>query len=424
LINAVLLRAMAKNYNASLGFIFVTILIDVIGIGIIIPVLPTLIEKLGGVGLSDASVIGGWLMFAYAIMQFAFAPLLGVLSDKYGRRPIILLALFGLGADYIFHAFAPTIGWLFVGRVLAGITGASFTVATAYIADISTPEKKAQNFGLIGAAFGLGFIIGPVIGGVASKWGVQAPFLVAAGLSLLNFVYGLFVLPESLPQEKRISNIEYRKANPVGSLIKLKKYPIVIGFMIPFFLIYVAGYSIQSTWTFYTMYRFDWDETTVGYSLALVGLVVAIVQGGLVRYIVRYLGEQKTVILGIVFWTIGLFLFATASRSWMMFAYIIPYCLGGIAGPTLQGIMSNVVPDNFQGLLQGAITSIISLTSIVGPPFMTYIFSEFTGDNPVVDFPGAPFAVGGVLMLISLFLANYQFKLNLKPAAKKSQDIH
>lgn len=415
---------MAKNYNASLGFIFVTILIDVIGIGIIIPVLPTLIEKLGGVGLSDASIIGGWLMFAYAIMQFAFAPLLGVLSDKYGRRPIILLALFGLGADYIFHAFAPTIGWLFVGRVLAGITGASFTVATAYIADISTPEKKAQNFGLIGAAFGLGFIIGPVIGGVASKWGVQAPFLVAAALSLLNFIYGLFVLPESLPQEKRISNIEYRKANPVGSLIKLKKYPIVIGFMIPFFLIYVAGYSIQSTWTFYTMYRFDWDETTVGYSLALVGLVVAIVQGGLVRYIVRYLGEQKTVILGIVFWTIGLFLFATASRSWMMFAYIIPYCLGGIAGPTLQGIMSNVVPDNFQGLLQGAITSIISLTSIVGPPFMTYIFSEFTGDDPVVDFPGAPFAVGGILMLISLFLANHQFRVNLKPTTKKTQNIH
>jgi len=406
---------MAKNYNASLGFIFITILIDVIGIGIIIPVLPTLIEKLGGVGLSDASIIGGWLMFAYAIMQFAFAPLLGVLSDKYGRRPIILLALFGLGADYIFHAFAPTLAWLFVGRVLAGITGASFTVATAYIADISTPEKKAQNFGLIGAAFGLGFIIGPVIGGVAAKWGVQAPFLVAAGLSLLNFVYGFFVLPESLPPEKRIKNVEYKKANPVGSLIKLKKYPIVIGFMIPFFLIYVAGYSIQSTWTFYTMYRFDWDEATVGYSLALVGLVVAVVQGGLVKYVVRYLGEQKTVMLGICFWTIGLFLFASASESWMMFVYIVPYCLGGIAGPTLQGIMSNVVPDNFQGLLQGAITSILSLTAILGPPFMTYIFSEFTGEQPVIDFPGAPFAVGGVLMVISLVLAARQFKIHLKP---------
>ena len=407
---------MARNYKASLGFIFVTILIDVIGIGIIIPVLPTLIEKLGGVGLSEASVIGGWLMFAYAIMQFIFAPLLGVLSDKFGRRPIILLALLGLGIDYIFHAFAPTLAWLFVGRLLAGITGASFTVATAYIADISTPEKKAQNFGLIGAAFGLGFIIGPVIGGIASKWGVQVPFLVAAGLSLLNFTYGLFVLPESLKKENRINQIEYKKANPIGSIMKLDKFPIVIGFMVPFFLIYVASYSIQSTWTFYTMYRFDWDESTVGYSLAVVGIVVALVQGGLVRYIVRYLGEKKTVLLGICLWTLGLFLFASASKSWMMFAYIIPYCLGGVAGPTLQGIMSNVVPDNAQGLLQGSITSIISLTSIVGPPFMTYIFSEFTGENPVFDFPGAPFAVGGILMLISLFLANRQFRLHLTKA--------
>jgi DHA1 family tetracycline resistance protein-like MFS transporter len=398
--------------NASLGFIFVTILIDVIGIGIIIPVLPSLIESLHGEGLSEAARIGGWLIFSYAFMQFFFAPILGVLSDKYGRRPIILMALFGLGVDYIFHAFAPTIGWLFVGRILAGITGASFTVATAYIADVSTPEKKAQNFGLVGAAFGLGFIVGPVIGGVAAQWGIQAPFLIAAGLSLLNFVYGYFVLPESLKPENRITQIEWRKANPIGSLRKLKAFPIVLSFLVPFFFIYIAGHAVQSTWSFYTMYRFEWNEATVGYSLAVVGLVVAIIQGGLIRVFVKYLGQRKTILFGMVFWITGLFLFASATKSWLMFAYILPYCLGGVAGPTLQGMMSNLVPANMQGQLQGALTSLVSLTSIIGPPLMTYVFFVFTGDTPLFDFPGAPFALGGIIMLISLAIAWKPLKKN------------
>ncbi len=399
-----------RNYKASLGFIFVTILVDVIGIGIIIPVLPALIEKLSGEGLSEASRIGGWLMFAFAIMQFLFAPLLGSLSDKFGRRPIILIALFGLGIDYIFHAYAPTLGWLFVGRVLAGISGASFTVATAYIADISTPEKKAQNFGIVGAAFGLGFIVGPVIGGLAAKWGVQVPFLIAAALSLLNFVYGFFILPESLKPENRQNQIDWRKANPIGSMVKLKKYPVVLGFIIPLFLIYIAGHSVQSTWTFYTMYRFDWTEATVGLSLALVGLVVAIVQGGLVKYIVRKFGDEKTIVVGMLFWTVGLILFASAFQSWMMFAYILPYCLGGVAGPTLQGLISNVVPDNFQGQLQGTLTSVISLTSIAGPPLMTYIFYRFTGENPILDFAGAPFAAGAIFMILALILTQWRLR--------------
>lgn len=394
---------MALGQKASLSFIFVTILIDVIGIGIIIPVLPSLIKSLNGAGLSDAARIGGWLMFAYAGMQFLFAPVLGALSDQFGRRPIILLALLGLGLDYIFHAFAPTIAWLFVGRLLAGITGASFTVATAYIADISTPEKKAQNFGLVGAAFGLGFIIGPVIGGVASEWGVRVPFLVAAGLSLLNFLYGIFVLPESHKPENR-RPFEWRKANPVGSLRLLQKYPLVLGFILSFVFIYIASHSVQSTWSFFTMYRFNWDESTVGYSLALVGVIVAIVQGGLIKYVVRAFGQKKTVLLGMGLWASGLFLFAYASQSWMMFAFIIPYCLGGVAGPTLQGIISNQVPPTEQGKLQGALTSLISLTSVVGPPAMTFIFYRFTGDNAPVEFPGAAFFAGGILMTISLIL--------------------
>jgi DHA1 family tetracycline resistance protein-like MFS transporter len=377
-------------------------LIDVIGIGIIIPVFPTLLTELSGLGLSEASRIGGWLIGAYALMQFFFAPVLGAMSDRYGRRPIILIALLGLGIDYIFHAWAPTIAFLFVGRLLAGITGASFTVATAYIADISTPEKKAQNFGLVGAAFGLGFILGPVIGGLTAEYGVRVPFLVAAGLSLVNFLYGFFVLPESLPPEKRIAEINWKMVNPFSTFKHFKAFPALLGFMIPFFLIYIAGHAIQSTWTFYTMYRFEWNEATVGYSLAVVGIVVAIVQGGLVKYVVRAIGEKLTVIVGMSLWSLGLILFASANREWMMFAYILPYCLGGVAAPTLQGIMSNLVPDTMQGRLQGILTSIMSLTSILGPPLMTYTFYIFSGENAIADFAGAPFAVGALMMIVAL----------------------
>ncbi|MCA1752545.1 MAG: TCR/Tet family MFS transporter [Flavobacteriales bacterium] len=407
--------------NASLGFIFVTILIDVIGIGIIIPVLPALIEKLHGPGLSEASRIGGWLMFAYAGMQFVFAPVMGTLSDKFGRRPILLLALLGLGLDYVFHAFAPTIAWLFVGRVIAGITGASFTVATAYIADISSAEKKAQNFGLIGAAFGLGFIIGPVIGGLAAKWGTEAPFLIAAGLSLLNFTYGLIILPESLPPEKRVSEFKWKKANPVGGLMNLKQFPAVLVFIIPYFLIYLAGYAVQSTWTFYTMYRFDWNEAMVGYSLATVGVVVAVVQGGMVRHVVRWIGEFRTVIFGMTMWTIGLFLFASATEAWMVFAYIVPYCMGGVATPTLQSIISNRVSDKMQGQLQGVLTSVVSLTSVIGPPALTYVFYISTGDSAPIDFPGAPFAVGGILMIIALALTVRPLRKYALPFSRASK---
>jgi len=392
------------NQKASLVFIFVTILVDVIGIGIIVPVLPTLITELSGEGLSKASQIGGWLMGAYALMQFFCAPALGALSDRYGRRPIILLALLGLGLDYIFHAWAPTMTWLFIGRILAGVTGASFTVATAYIADISTPEKKAQNFGLVGAAFGLGFILGPVIGGITAEYGVRVPFLVAAGLSLLNFLYGIFILPESLKKENRIETIDWKKANPFSALKNFKSFPALVGFMIPFFLIYIAGHSVQSTWTFYTMYRFDWDEAMVGYSLALVGIIVAIVQGGLVKVVVKAIGEKLTVLVGMAMWSLGLILFATAHKEWMVFAYIIPYCLGGVAGPTIQGIMSNIVPDNMQGQLQGILTSIMSLTSILGPPLMTYIFYVFSGESALFDFPGAPFALGAIMMIAAFLL--------------------
>lgn len=388
------------NRQASLTFIFITILVDVIGIGIIIPILPSLIESLNGEGLSEASKIGGWLIFSYAIMQFFFAPVLGLLSDRFGRKPILLIALFGLGIDYLVHAFAPSLMWLFVGRVLAGMCGASITVATAYIADISMPEKKAENFGMIGAAFGLGFIIGPVIGGLAAKWSVQLPFFIAAGLTFVNFIYGSIILPESLKEENK-RKVIWKKANPLGSFFLLKRNSVVAGLALAFFLLYLASHSVQSTWTFYSMLKFDWDEAMVGYSLAVVGIIVAIVQGVLVKHTVRWWGEQKTIFIGYLLWTLGLILFALATEGWLLFVYCLPYCLGGIASPTLQGTVSNQFAENEQGELQGAMTALISLTAIFGPIVMTAIFYHYTQENAEIYFPGAPFILGAMLVLVS-----------------------
>ncbi|MBL7889633.1 MAG: TCR/Tet family MFS transporter [Bacteroidia bacterium] len=395
---------MEQTNKKALLFIFITILIDVIGIGIIIPVTPKLIQHLTGEGISDASVYGGLLAVAYSLMQFIFSPVIGGLSDRFGRRPVLLLSLLGLGLDYIFMAFAPTIAWLFVGRILAGISGASFTTATAYIADISTPEKRAQNFGLVGAAFGIGFIIGPVVGGICSKWGTHVPFIVAACFSLVNFIYGYFILPESLKEENR-RKFDWKRANPIGSLLHLKRYPMVIGLVTTLVFLYLAGKSVESTWTYYTILKFQWDETWVGYSLGVVGILVAIVQGGLIRTVIPKLGAKKSIFIGLSLMIVGLILFAFASKGWMMMSFLIPYCLGGIAGPALQGVISNEVPANEQGELQGALTSLMSLTSIVGPLIMNNLFSFCTKPGTAFYFPGAPFALGALLLLIGTLLA-------------------
>lgn len=394
----------SKGNNAKLIFIFVTILVDVIGLGIIIPVIPSLIENLTDTGIVGAARFGGWLMFSYAIMQFVFSPILGNLSDRFGRRPVLLFSLFGLGIDYLIHAYAPNIIWLFIGRILAGICGASFTTASAYIADISTPEKKAQNFGLVGAAFGVGFIIGPVMGGILSKWGVSVPFLAAAALTFVNVIYGYFFIPESLSVENR-RKFDIKRANPIGSLIQIKKYPMVAGLIISIFLLNIANHAIHSNWTFYTMFKFNWDETMVGYSLGVVGLLVAIVQGGLVRVILSKFGEKRTIFLGITLWGIGMFLFSFASSSWMMFAILVPYCFGGVAGPAIQGAISNQIPNNEQGELQGALTSLVSLTSIIGPLLMTNLFSYCSKTDSVLYFPGAPFMAGTILIIVSYFFS-------------------
>lgn len=395
---------MAKNRQAAMGFIFITLMIDVTGLGLIIPVLPKLIEQLIHGDISQASRYGGFLTFTYAIMQFLFAPVLGGLSDKFGRRPVLLFSLFGFALDYIFLSFAPTIGWLFVGRAIAGITGASFTTATAYIADISTPENRAQNFGMVGAAFGLGFIIGPVIGGLLGSFGPRIPFMAAAGLSFLNWLYGYFILPESLSKANR-REFSWKRANPLGSLRHLGKYPALGGLIISFMLISLASHAVQSNWSFFGIEKFQWSEKMIGISLGVVGLFVAIVQGGLIRIINPKLGNEKSVYIGLLLYAIGLLLFAFASQSWMMFVFLIPYCLGGISGPALQSIISGNVPANEQGELQGALTSLISLTSIIGPPMMTGLFAFYTRPGAPVHFSGAAFLLGSVLMLASAFIA-------------------
>jgi DHA1 family tetracycline resistance protein-like MFS transporter len=400
---------MSRKLNAALTFIFITLLIDVIGIGIIIPVLPKLIVEVGGGNISDAALIGGLLIAAFSVMQFIFSPFLGNLSDHYGRRPILLISLFGFGLDYILMAYAPTLGWLFVGRIIAGIMGASFTTASAYIADVSPPEKRAQNFGLIGAAFGLGFIIGPFLGGWLGQFGTRVPFIGAAILTLLNWIFGFFVLPESLPVDKR-RKFDIAKINPFNAFSSIAKFPVILGLVASLIVIYIASHATQSTWSFFTIERFQWEEKEVGYSLAVVGILVSIVQGLLIRIINPRLGAERSVYVGILLYALGFFLFSFATAGWMMFVFLIPYCLGGISGPALQGIMSSQVPDNQQGELQGALTSLISLTSIVGPLVMTAIFAYFTKEDSVFYFPGAAFFLGGVLTLLSGYLAHRTLK--------------
>ena len=403
---------MKKNKNqAALGFIFITMLIDVIGWGIIIPVIPGLIEELIQGEISEAAKVGGWITFAYAITQFIFAPLIGNLSDQFGRRPIILISLLGFTLDYILLALAPSITWLFIGRIIAGITGASITTASAYIADISTIENRAKNFGMIGAAFGLGFIIGPVIGGLLGQYGARVPFYAAAALCFLNFLYGYFILPESLPKEKR-SVLNLKKANPIGSFLHLKKYPKLIGLASSMFLLYVASHAIQSNWSFFTMYKFNWDEKMVGISLGVIGLFVALVQGVLIRWVNPWLGNEKSIYAGFFLYSLGMLLFTFANQSWMMFIFLIPYCLGGIAGPALQAVISIQVPETEQGKIQGTLTSLMSASAIVGPPLMTGIFYYFTKEQTPFEFAGAPFLLASILMTISAVMAYYSFRKN------------
>ncbi len=389
-----------KRINTSILFIFLTILIDVIGLAVIIPVMPKLIEELVGGDVSNASKYGAWLMLSYAIMQFLCAPIMGSLSDKYGRRPVLLISLLGMCFNYIIMIIAPTFAWLFIGRLLSGISGASITTANAYMADISAPEKRTQNFGLIGVAFGLGFIVGPLIGGLVAHISPRAPFVVSAIITFLNFLFGLIILPESLHKDNRRA-FDWKRANPINSLLNLRKHPVISQLAISLFLIYLASYAVQSTWAYYTMYKFKWAEKEVGISLAVFGIILMLVQGLFIRWAVKNWGQVKSIFIGNIAYIVGLILFAFASQGWMMYVFTIPYCLGGISGPSLQGIMSSQTSPDRQGELQGALTGIMSLSAIMGPFLMLNLFHRFSGKAAVVEFAGAPYLVGALFMVIA-----------------------
>ncbi len=393
-----------KSKKTALLFIFITILVDVIGIGIILPIIPEFIMQLTGEGNHIAVIYGMWLTTAFAGMQFLFSPVLGEISDQFGRKPILLLALLGLSIDYMIHAWAPTILWLFVGRFLAGITGASFTVASAYIADISTNEEKAKNFGLIGAAFGLGFIIGPGIGGFFGEIDIRLPFYIAAGLTFANFLFGWFFVPESLTLENR-RPIDLMKMIPGVSLVALKRYKGVLLLIAAFFLANLAGQALPSTWSYFAIERFDWNPKQIGLSLVVVGLLVAIVQGFLVGKAVKRFGKQKVVGFGFLLWTLGMFLFSIASEPWMLYAFLVPYALGGVAGPTVQGIISNQVSEKEQGNLQGSITALVSVTAILGQLIFSPVFYYFVRPQGNPYFPGAAYALAALFLLVAFILA-------------------
>src|SRR5471030_2638547 len=341
---------MAKTtQSAALGFIFITIFIDVLGLGIIIPVLPKLLQVLGHINVNRASEYIGWLTFVYASMQFVFASIMGNLSDRYGRRPILLISLFGFGIDYVIMAFAPTIAWLFVGRTIAGICGASTSTATAYIADVSTGDKRAANFGLVGAASAIGLIFGIGLGGYLSAINLRLPFYAAGGFAFGNALYGLFVLPESLAKEHR-RKFEWSRANPLLSLQRIyKKQPALAGLLIATAIIYIAQKAVEYLLSTFIYEKFDWTPASVGTLGLFVGLVLFGIQAGLIRYTVPKFGQKKNIIAGLIFYAVGLVLIAIAGKGWMLYLCMIPYCLGGLSGPAMQGIASEKVAKNEQG---------------------------------------------------------------------------
>ncbi len=391
---------MLKSGHA-LAFVFITALLDSIGFGIILPVLPQLVMDVTGEPLAAAARYGGWLMFAYAGMQFFLAPVIGNLSDRFGRRPVLLFSLFVLGVDYLIMWWAPTFFWLLLGRLIAGAAASTFSTCNAFVADISEPEKRAANFGLMGAAFGMGFVIGPVIGGLLAEYGPRVPFLAAAGLSFANFLYGAIVLPESLARDKRRA-FDWRRANPTGTLAALRRYPMVFGLIGAYLLFLLGHHALPATWAYFTMERFAWSAREVGYSLGAVGIMMVIVQAGLLRLILARIGPRRTAMLGFGFCVVSFVGYAFAPYGWMLYVFLMPGALQGLATPALQGIMSTQVPADEQGELQGGLASMASLASILSPPFMALTFSVFSGASAPVYFPGAAFIAAAVLTVAAM----------------------
>lgn len=392
-------------------FIFITLVLDIIGIGLIVPILPKLVETFEGGDVVAASHAYGALAALYSLMQFVFAPLLGSLSDRFGRRPVILLSLFGAGIDYFLLAFAPNLAWFFVGRIVSGITGANIAAASAYIADVSPPEKRAANFGLIGAAFGIGFIAGPALGGLLGDISLKLPFYVAGGLTLLNWLYGWLILPESLAPENRRA-FSWKRSNPVGSLLALREHPIAFGLAGTHFLINLAHQALPSTWVLYTGYRYGWNPKQVGVSLAIVGLMAGLVQGGLTRFVVKKLGERKAAALGMTISVMSFIGYGLATQGWMIYVVLIAGSIGFVTAPAVQGLISRNVGADEQGGVQGALASLASIAGIIGPPLATGLFAHFISEKSRIELPGAAFFFSALLVFCGLLLALRSFQKN------------
>jgi MFS transporter, DHA1 family, tetracycline resistance protein len=395
-----------KPSRAAFYFILITVAFDFLAFGIIAPVLPDLIRQFERGDFARASAVIGYFGLAWAAMQFIFSPLLGAWSDRFGRRPVILLSCLGLGLDYIFMAVAPSLGWLLVGRIISGVTTSNVATAFAYVTDVTPPEKRARPFGLISAAFGVGFVVGPALGGYLGNSNLRFPFWAAAFLSLANFVYGYFVLPESLPPERR-SKSAWHMANPLGSLRLFRSHPELSGLAIVITLYYLAHQSLVTVWALYTEYRYAWNRRDVGLSLAAVGVSAAIVSGVLVAPFVKRFGERRSLLSGLLFGTLGFLGFALAAHGWVLFAVIPLIALWGIAAPAMQSLMSRCVDHSSQGKLQGAINSVRALTGMAGPPLFTQVFSLAISPKSSFRFSGAPYLLAALLLFSSLALAAY-----------------
>ena len=410
----------AKTARRGLILVFTTLLLDIIGFGIIMPVLPAYLQELTGVGVSEAAIEGGWLFFAYAAMQFVFAPVIGGLSDRFGRRPVLLASVLTFSIDNLICAIAWSYPMLFIGRVLAGISGASYSTTSAYIADISNDENRAKNFGLLGIAFGVGFVIGPVLGGLLGTFGPRVPFYFAAGLAFLNFLIALFLLPETL-DEKHRRRFEWKRANPVGTLLQMRNYPGIGWIGLVFFLMTLGHMVYPAVWSFVSSYRYGWSETQIGLSLGAFGLCGAIIMATVLPRVIPALGEWRTAAIGLSFTAASAIGYAFAMQGWMIYAVIVAGCLEALADPPLRSLAAGKVPPSAQGELLGAMTSIFSITSIITPLLYTGIFSWFTGPDAPVTFGGAPY----VLAAFFLALAVIVFVTKVaRPTPKEVDQMH
>jgi MFS transporter, DHA1 family, tetracycline resistance protein len=391
--------------RSALVFVLITVFLDSSGFGIILPSMPELISELTNEPVRDAARWGGYLMAVYAVLQFFMAPVIGNLSDRFGRRPLLLGSLFAFGVDFLVTGFAMSMTWLFLGRVFAGVFGASYSTAAAYVGDISSDDNRAKNFGLIGAAWGCGFILGPVIGGfIGDEFGPRAPFFAAAALALANVVFGFFVLPESLAPELR-RKFEWSRANPFGAFRALAHLPMLAGLLLAVFLYQVAHDSLPAVWTFYTIEKFGWSQAEIGYSLGFVGVMTAIVMGGLTGVIVKRIGDRNAIVLGFTVMTLAFFGYAFAMEGWMVYVAIAVGSLGSIANPSVQSVMSRQVGPSQQGELQGAIASLHSIAAIVSPLVMTQLFSYYSHtESAPVYFPGAAFLLAGALVFCCVLI--------------------